>query len=227
VGRRLSNTRVDATIVTPDITELTAIENKAADKAQVATEISSATSTTITATDLTASTPVRGVEVTTSVAPMAGQASTAFDTAAIASVQQRVSSDLGVAVQVTAATTGQGTTTPQASTCTWEKVGSGYCASEGLSGEIPLRLASWVLGSLQQAKDACCASQICGGFHLDKSASDYVLLDKVGTPDGTDQGRRECWVKVSPANTDLSSAESAYTSSTLVLAILMAAAVAA
>jgi len=115
LGRRLSSTRVDATVNTPDSTAVTSIQNRATDKAQVASAISSATGATITAEQLTATAPALGVEVVTTVAPSAGQvAAPVFDTAAITSVQQQVSSDLGVTVQVTQQTTPPGATTTQA-----------------------------------------------------------------------------------------------------------------
>jgi len=112
LGRRLSSTRVDATVNTPDSTAVTSIQNRATDKAQVASAISSATGATITAEQLTATAPALGVEVVTTVAPSAGQvAAPVFDADAITSVQQQVSSDLGVTVRVT---TTPGATTTQA-----------------------------------------------------------------------------------------------------------------
>lgn len=93
--------------------------------------------------------------------------------------------------------------------CTWKFSGYGYCFAGGYNAELPQRIGTWVSGGIQEAKAACCADTTCGGLHWDTNVpSDYVKLDTMGTPDAQDGTRRQCWEKLTPADTDISAAAS-------------------
>jgi len=100
--------------------------------------------------------------------------------------------------------------------CEWDLVGDGHCST--LYGSDS-RLSSWVQGGPHEARTACCGNLGCAGFYLDKEApAEYVILRDIGTPDGVDPGRRECWRKVSPAYVDPLSAAPARALPVLLLA---------
>jgi len=133
------------------------------------------------------------------------------DTAALTSnvlsqVQTVSNINAVVSGSMTVAAPRVGSTAPSpVGACTWRFAGHGYCGpSPGLAGESSVRLGTWAHGDRDAAKAACCSSSLCGGFHFDSGVAptEYVLLDVLGTPDGSDGTRRQCFEKVTPSDTD-------------------------
>lgn len=74
----------------------------------------------------------------------------------------------------------------------WSSLGAGYCFGR-IGTEKSYRIGGWIKGGLSAAKSACEANAACVGVHFDNKLPDFVLLTKVGTPNGQDRGRRSCY----------------------------------
>mmetsp|Transcript_51115 Transcript_51115/g.152867 ORF Transcript_51115/g.152867 Transcript_51115/m.152867 type:complete len:645 (+) Transcript_51115:2-1936(+) len=99
------------------------------------------------------------------------------------------------------------TAAPSGGRCTWRRMGSGSCSDASPGGTAAgrrLRPGGLQAGGWQAAKDACCSSSRCRAFRLDETPNTYVLLERMGTLDGSKENQRECWEKVAPEKADVS-----------------------
>ena len=82
---------------------------------------------------------------------------------------------------------------------TWSKLGDGFCFAGGEQQEKEYMLTDWTIKTLESAKEACEADLACVGIHYDQWAQskpdegDYVLLNRLGTPNNNMAVRRSCY----------------------------------
>ena len=79
----------------------------------------------------------------------------------------------------------------------WSKLGDGFCWPDQ-NTELQYQIGTqtfdgWVMASLDVAKAACEAHPSCAGIHYDTNGPDYLLLSKLGVPNGYEPAERTCY----------------------------------